>query len=117
MLSQVSIILPHQLFKEHPAIQYNRPIYLVEEWHFFNQYQFHKEKLVLHRASMKFYEQYLTEHKFVVNYIESIETQNRIELLINQLHANKVQHIHIVDPVDSWVLKKITTTCKKYKIE
>jgi deoxyribodipyrimidine photolyase-related protein len=117
MLTQVSIILPHQLFKEHPAIQHNRPIYLVEEWHFFNQYQFHKEKLVLHRASMKFYEQYLTEHKFVVNYIESIETQNRIELLINQLHAINVQHIHIVDPVDSWVLKKITTTCKKYKIE
>ena len=117
MLTQVSIILPHQLFKEHPAIQSNRPIYLIEEWHFFNQYQFHKEKLVLHRASMKFYEQFLIEHKFVVNYIESIETQNRIELLINQLHANKVQHIHIVDPVDSWVLKKITTTCKKYKIE
>jgi len=117
MQSHVSIILPHQLFKEHPAIQYNRPIYLVEEWHFFNQYQFHKEKLVLHRASMKFYEQFLTEHKFIVNYIESIEKQNRIELLIDQLNAYKVQHIHIVDPVDSWVLKKITAICKKHRIE
>jgi deoxyribodipyrimidine photolyase-related protein len=59
MSTQVSLIFPNQLYKEHPAIHNNRPAYLVEEWHFFNQYQFHKEKLVLHRSSMKFYEAFL----------------------------------------------------------
>lgn len=117
MSLQVSIILPNQLYKENPAIHNNRPAYLVEEWHFFNQYQFHKEKLVLHRASMKFYEQFLKEQGVVVHYIESIETQNRIELLIEQLHVNNIKHIHIVDPVNNCLLDKIKSSCKKYGIE
>ena len=117
MSLQVSIILPNQLYKEHPAIHNNIPAYLVEEWHFFNQYQFHKEKLVLHRASMKFYEQFLKAQGVVVHYIESNKIQNKCELLIEQLHSNKVKQIHIVDPVDNWLLEKIKSSCKKYGIE
>jgi deoxyribodipyrimidine photolyase-related protein len=117
MSLQVSIILPNQLYKDHPAIHHKRPVYLLEEWHFFNQYQFHKEKLVLHRASMKFYEQFLKAQGVVVHYIESIEAQNRIALLIDKLHTNKVKQIHIVDPVDNWLLEKIKSSCKKYGIE
>ena len=117
MSLQVSIIFPNQLYKENPAIHNNIPVYLVEEWHFFNQYQFHKEKLVLHRASMKFYEQFLIKQGVIVHYIESIETRNRIALLIEKLHANKVKQIHIVDPVDNWLLEKIKSSCKKYGIE
>jgi deoxyribodipyrimidine photolyase-related protein len=111
MSAEVSIIFPNQLFKDHPAIKSNRPVYLLEEWHFFNQYNFHKEKLVLHRASMKFYEAFLKEQGLIVHYIESIEIQNRCELLIKKLHANNVTHIHIVDPVDNWLLRKIKTIC------
>ena len=117
MSLQVSIILPNQLYKDHPAIHHKRPVYLLEEWHFFNQYQFHKEKLVLHRASMKFYEQFLKAQGVVVHYIESNKIQNKCELLIEQLHSNKVKQIHIVDPVDNWLLEKIKSSCKKYGIE
>ena len=117
MSLQVSIIFPNQLYKEHPAIHNNIPAYLVEEWHFFNQYQFHKEKLVLHRASMKFYEQFLKAQGVVVHYIESNKIQNKCELLIEQLHSNKVKQIHIVDPVDNWLLEKMKSSCKKYGIE
>jgi len=117
MSLQVSIILPNQLYSENPAIHNNIPVYLVEEWHFFNQYQFHKEKLVLHRASMKFYEQFLKAQGVVVHYIESNKIQNKCELLIEQLHSNKVKQIHIVDPVDNWLLEKIKSSCKKYGIE
>jgi len=117
MSTQVSLIFPNQLYKEHPAIHNIRPAYLVEEWHFFNQYQFHKEKLVLHRSSMKFYEAFLKEQGIVVHYIESIETQNRIEILIEKLYSKNVKQIHIVDPVDSWLLAKIKSSCKKNGIE
>ena len=117
MSTQVSLIFPNQLYKQYPAIHNNRPAYLVEEWHFFNQYQFHKEKLVLHRSSMKFYEAFLKEQGIVVHYIESIETQNRIEILIEKLYSNNVKQIHIVDPVDSWLLAKIKSSCKKNGIE
>jgi deoxyribodipyrimidine photolyase-related protein len=33
-MSQVSIIFPHQLFKEHPALQKGTKIFLVEEFLF-----------------------------------------------------------------------------------
>ncbi len=117
MSTEVSIIFPNQLYKQHPAVHSKRNVYLIEEWHFFNQYQFHKEKLVLHRASMKFYEQFLKEQGLLVHYIESIETQNRIELVLKKLHSNKVKQIHIVDPVDSGLLEKIKSSCTKYGIE
>ncbi len=117
MSAEVSIIFPNQLYKDNPAINSNRPVYLLEEWHFFNQYNFHKEKLVLHRASMKFYEHFLKEHGLLVHYIESIKIQNRCELLIKQLHANNVKHIHIVDPVDNWLLRKIKTICVLIGVE
>jgi deoxyribodipyrimidine photolyase-related protein len=117
MSTEVSIIFPNQLYNQHPAIVANRPVYLLEEWHFFNQYQFHKEKLVLHRASMKFYEQFLKDLGLRVHYIESIKAQNKIELVLEKLHSNKVKKIHIVDPVDSWLLKKIISSSKKYSIE
>ena len=96
MSTEVSIIFPNQLYKQHPAIHAKRPVYLLEEWHFFNQYQFHKEKLVLHRASMKFYEQFLKDLGLQVHYIESIKAQNKIELVLEKLHSNKVKKIHIV---------------------
>jgi deoxyribodipyrimidine photolyase-related protein len=117
MSTEVSIIFPNQLYKQHPAVHSKRNVYLIEEWHFFNQYQFHKEKLVLHRASMKFYEQFLKDQGLLVHYIESVETQNRIELLLKKLHSNKVKQIHIVDPVDSGLLEKIKSSCTKYGIE
>ena len=117
MSTEVSIIFPNQLYKQHPAIVANRPVYLLEEWHFFNQYQFHKEKLVLHRASMKFYEQFLKDLGLRVHYIESIKAQNKIELVLEKLYSSKIKKIHIVDPVDNWLLDKIKSGCKKYKME
>ena len=52
-MKEVLIILPNQLHENNEALQKNIPIYLVEEYMFFNQYNFHKQKLVFQRASMK----------------------------------------------------------------
>ena len=57
------LIFPHQLFESHPALEKNRDVFLVEEYLFFRQYNFHKQKLVFHRASMKFYESFLKDQK------------------------------------------------------
>ncbi len=40
-MSEIALIFPHQLFEHHPALQKNRQVYLVEEWLFFRQYNFH----------------------------------------------------------------------------
>ena len=58
-MSKTGIIFPHQLFEQSKLITKCDTIYLVEEWLFFKQYNFHKQKIAFHRASMKFYESYL----------------------------------------------------------
>lgn len=102
-----TIILPHQMFLEHPAIQAGMPVYLVEENLFFLQYRFHKQKLVLHRASMKYYENWLQEKGIVVVYIEAHQVEADIRQLLANLAANGITTISYVDPVDDWLEKRI----------
>jgi len=59
-MTSATLIFPHQLFENHPAIADGRSIYLAEDPLFFGNdsrypVAFHKQKLVLHRASMQAY--------------------------------------------------------------
>ena len=111
------LILPNQLFKENPILELGAKVFIIEEWHFFNQYSFHKEKLVLHRASMKYYEQYLKNQGFVVVYIEATQEQNKCELFIKDVCAYNFNELRLFDPVDNWIKTKITDSCKQSDIE
>ena len=55
-MDSVTLIFPHQLFKDHPAVKKNRIVYLIEDPLFFGDKnyptKFHKQKLVFHHASM-----------------------------------------------------------------
>jgi len=50
------ILFPHQLFSLVGKIEMDIPVYLVEEHLYFRKFNFHKQKLVFHRASMKAHE-------------------------------------------------------------
>jgi deoxyribodipyrimidine photolyase-related protein len=117
MSVSAAIILPNQLFKQNPILAPDRMVFLVEEWHYFNQYNFHKEKLVLHRASMKFYEQYLKEQGLKVVYIEANQDNNKCEKLIDSFKNYKISEIHLINPIDNWVSKKIQSACQQNNIE
>lgn len=116
-MSSVTLIFPHQLFKAHPALEKSRTVYVVEEWLFFRQYKFHKQKLVMHRASMQFYAQWLKENKYEVNYIESNQAENDVRKLVSSLAKKKITEIHIADVSDNWLLKRITETCLQHEIK
>jgi len=115
-MSEVALIFPHQLFKHHPALQKNRQVYLVEEWLFFRQYNFHQQKIMLHRSGMKFYEAYLQEQNFSVQYIDTTDERNDVSKLIEYLFQQKITSIQIADVVDYWLTKRIRAACKKYSI-
>ncbi len=115
-MSEIALIFPHQLFEHHPALQENRQVYLVEEWLFFRQYNFHQHKIMLHRSGMKFYETYLKEQNFSVQYIDSTDERNEVGKLIFFLFQQKVTQIHLVDPVDDWLNKRIRLACQNYSI-
>ena len=116
MSNSVTIIFPHQLFQNHPALEQSRVIYLVEEWLFYRQYNFLKQKLVLHRASMKFYENWLQENKYEVKYIETSEKENDCRQLVTALVKQKITELHIASVADSWLHKRMQQACSGNKI-
>ncbi|ALL06968.1 deoxyribodipyrimidine photolyase [Pedobacter sp. PACM 27299] len=111
MVNSVTLIFPHQLFQNHPALQKDRAVYLVEEWLFFKQYNFHRKKLVLHRASMKFYQDWLQKNEFTVNYIESDTKENDCRLLVDSLVQQNIKHIHIAAVADNWLIQRMQSAC------
>ena len=84
-LKTAQLIFPHQLFQEISFLEKEIPVFLVEEFLFFKQYTFHQQKLAFHRATMKFYENFLLEKGFKVHYIESISELSDIRNLIGFL--------------------------------
>lgn len=113
MSFETTIIFPHQLFHQHPAVEAGRNIYLIEETLFFNQYAFHKQKLVFHRASMKAYACKLADAGYSVDYIDATTPLCDIRELIEALSKKGIRHLHIADPTDEWLFKRIEQACKK----
>lgn len=112
MSKSVFIVFPHQLFKEIEPLKAVDEVYLVEEFLFFNQYKFHKHKLAFHRASMKYYEDYLEKNGIRVQYIDAINPLNAIKRLIEHLYANGITHISYYDVCDNWLEKRINKAIK-----
>ncbi len=111
---QSVLIFPHQLFKNIDGLNKNSKIYLIEEFLFFKQYLFHKQKLVFHRASMKFYEFYLKEKGFNVQYIESSDSLSDVRIFLKSLPPKSV--IEIIEPNDFLLKKRIQNTCLKHQL-
>ena len=114
---QAAIIFPHQLFNNAALLDKNMLHYLVEEHLFFTQYLFHKEKLVLHRASMKSYEQYLLQEGYQVQYIDSTDALHDCRLLIAHLAKQKCADISMIDPVDYLLMRRIKRACASNHIK
>ncbi|MCU7616277.1 cryptochrome/photolyase family protein [Chryseobacterium sp. PBS4-4] len=108
--STAQLIFPHQLFKDTDYLDKEQTVFLVEEFLFFKQYKFHKQKIAFHRASMKFYEEYLINLNFNVTYIDSNSNLSDIRKLIKYLEKQKFTKILITDVCDNWLEKRIKET-------
>ena len=93
---KIFLLYPNQLFKNIDKFK-NKKVLLIEEELFFSQYNFHIQKLILHRASMKFYENYLKSNNIEVEYFED-ETY---------LNTYKNEEIFIYELFDNYLEKKI----------
>ena len=100
MNNKCCIIFPNQLFRESIFIDSDYKVFLIEEDLFFNQYNFHKQKISFHRSSMKFYEDYLIKKGLDVSYINSYEKESNIIESIKNINSQGYKKIEIYDPVD-----------------
>ncbi len=111
-MQSVTLIFPHQLFQYHPALEKAKQVVLVEEHLFFKEINFHKQKLVLHRASMKAYEGFLLKKRHKVIYIESGDKRSDVRQTIQWLREEKCGQIHIADVTDDWLKRRLYKACK-----
>lgn len=110
------LIFPHQLFKNTDYLDKSEPLFLVEEFLFFQQYSFHKQKIAFHRATMKYYEDYLKKSGFNVEYIESSSPLSDIRNLIPKIEKEDFKAIKTTDVCDNWLEKRLQKTKLKLEI-
>ena len=113
-LNSINIIFPNQLFEESNLFLNNKKTYLIEEHLFFKQFNFHKQKLVFHRSSMKNYENYLLSKGIDIAYIETKNQESDIRIFLEEIN---VAEINIYHPEDNWLEKRIKESCKKNNIK
>ena len=63
------IILPHQLFRKQYLSKKNT-YYIWEHPHYFESYKYNKKKLILHKASLLYYHDYLKKTNYKTIYVE-----------------------------------------------
>lgn len=109
-MKEIALVLPHQLFHKNPILSKDRTIVLLEHPRYFTDFNFHKLKLVLHRASMQHYYTFLKEKNYGVNYIEYHEVKKYLSAL------KKDTTVHVIDPVDHDLANELQTIFKKRAI-
>ncbi|MCU0712306.1 MAG: cryptochrome/photolyase family protein [Pirellula sp.] len=109
------LIYPHQLFHGHPGLKPGRSVFLVEDPLFFCQYQFHRQKLMLHRASMKNYEADLSK-KHDTHYVEAHELNASCD--IGRILKNKkVKKVFCTEPSDDYLRRAISQACDDHRLD
>ena len=115
-MNKAGIIFPHQLFEQNIMASTCEVIYILEEWLYFRQFNFHKQKIAFHRASMKFYENYLQAKKIKVVYIDASDELADVRKLIPYLKAKGVRTIEYIDTTDYWLEQRINNVSKAQKM-
>ena len=110
------ILFPHQLFEQNPLIEKADTIYLVEEWLYFKQFNFHQQKIFFHRASMKAYQSHLLSLNIKVEYIDAFNDLSDIRKLIAHLKSIGVDGFAYIDTTDQWLEQRMQKACEQHGV-
>ncbi len=97
------LLFPHQLFQSVGLLCQADEVVLVEEFLFFRQFQFHKQKLLLHRSSMQYYAHYLREAGIKVQYYASEAGEQRLADILKEWKHEADLEIHFYEVSDDWL--------------
>ncbi len=115
-MSEISLIFPHQLFDPHPALKKSRPVILIEDTLFFGDKdaspgRFHRQKIVLHRASMQAFATRLASRGYNVE-VCSYQRDKQVQVILRQLIQKGFQEFHFTEPGDFLLNKRIERFCE-----
>jgi deoxyribodipyrimidine photolyase-related protein len=118
-MSAISLVYPHQLFDSHPAVRVGQPVWLIEEPLIFGNdprwpLDLHRQKLVLHRASMKAW----AATRKGVRYIEAADGAKTCSAaLIEGLLPASVTTLELVDPLDDVLERRLRRLASRRGLE
>jgi len=118
-MSTASIVYPHQLFLHHPALHEGQPALLIEDPLFFGNdphwpLSIHKQRLVLHRASMR---AWAAGRKDVRHVPLACGKPLDSGELLEEVVPKRVTRLELADPLDDVLLRRIRRFAAKRKIE
>ena len=89
-VNKINLIFPNQLFENSPLDLKSNKSFIIEHDIFFKQFNFHKQKLLLHRSSMMFYFDYLKSKKYHIEYIENSNKLSDLDTLFKKFYDDKM---------------------------
>jgi len=114
--SSAALVYPHQLFPDIGWMAGIKHVYMVEDPLLFRQYRFCRQKLMLHRASMKRYADGLKEQGKSVHYIDAKSIDHTSEIG-QRLEADGICSLRAIDPEDHNLLLRLGAGCRRHGIE
>lgn len=115
-MAEISLVFPHQLFDDNPALHHRRKVALIEDELFFSQYKFHKQKLILHRSTMRMYERELHSKGFETMYFNATQF-TILQAVFISLVDQGFNYIHMVEPDDYLLDRRLKRFAKQYNIQ
>ena len=116
----VLLIFPHQLFLEHPGLDRCDAALLVEDGLFFGDHRLqaamHRQKLWLHRASMKRYEQQLIDRGIDVRYLDHEDGVDMVDVAMSTA-AGADRTIVVGDPHDYLLERRLRRAAKRHGLD
>ncbi len=109
------LIYPHQLYKVHRGLKKERKVILVEEPLFFTERAVHRQKLMLHRLSMRSYARVLEDQGFNVSYLNLEEIQDQ-QSLVKILKKEKITSLIVSDVTDDWLERRIEQLAQSLEV-
>jgi deoxyribodipyrimidine photolyase-related protein len=110
------IVYPHQLFPDPKWMGHIEHVYVVEDPLLFRQYRFCRQKLLLHRASMKRYADGLKKLGKAVVYIDAMAIDHSSDIG-QRLSDDGVERLRAIDPEDHNLLVRLRAACKLHRID
>ena len=110
------LLLPNQLFRDCSVFE-GKKVYFIEEYLFFRQFKFHKQKIAFHRASMLAYFQFLQENGIEVEYISSQSEFSDVRSFSKVIRKDRIDKLLFFDPCDDWLNRRINKLANYCSIE
>ena len=106
---ETTLIYPHQLFADSPAIASGRTIYLVEEPLLLTYNPIHRQRLLLHKLSLDAYQTELEASGHTVVRLAIAEHPQTTDIF-TRLKKDGVTTVHVVDTVDTYLEKALAAS-------